>query len=143
MKISIVTSHTFVSIRTTNGNYTNSYSGTKSTGTFVGHLNILDKFIDDQKAKGLNTGEAMKLLSDPKTLSLLVPNWDRVIPTFAVGDTVQVIPTHRFASKYPGLGKVIQLRGKYVGIDFGYTKMGLEPIVLQLVKSNVEVELLD
>lgn len=117
--LSLNVQHDYITLKTPNGNYTTSWSGSKGSGK-LGQDNkafdAIDKYVETNKKKS-STGDVMKTLLDPKVLSSLWNNWNEEVKKNDFVPTNKVKFTQPlFIKKYPNGGEVVKVSKKYVFI---------------------------
>jgi hypothetical protein len=76
-------SHEYMSLVTPNGRFTMGYRGEKMSGKMATVPGLFDKMINHvnglmKSKKAKNFGEAFETLADPKVMTSLWPDWDKV-----------------------------------------------------------------
>lgn len=112
-KLSLNVQHSYITLRTPNGNFTKSYSGWKASGKLATDNKAVNAIVDFVKKETTNStvGKAMEKLCNEKTLSKLWPNWnEEAKPAPKVSQKVD-------AGKY-GKGEVKKVTAKNAQVLF-------------------------
>jgi len=118
--LSLNIQHDYITLRTPNGNFTNSWGGAKASGKLAMDnkaFNAIDKFIQIN-SKNSNYKDVMVTLLDPKVISPLWSGWNEEVKKndFQINDKVKFIPNCLFTKKYPNGGVVKKVSRKNVFI---------------------------
>jgi hypothetical protein len=105
-KIHLITQHDYISVRTDNGTFTISHGGEKGSGLLT-RGDSFDRLCAFVKAFQGTRGEAMAALATEEKLTELWPDWNKPVPSFAVGGSVR-IPT--FGKKYAGVYEILEIK---------------------------------
>lgn len=116
----ILESHDYISLVTPNGRFTSNRSGYKISGEMSQVPGLFDKlvaFTDKEVDKrGGTFGKAFAKLSDPKVLSKLYPNWNKVVKNPMKPGIKVKFKDDRLNSKY-GMLVVKKLVGSGNNVD--------------------------
>jgi len=141
-KLSLNIQRDYITLRTPNGNYTNSWGGAKASGKLAMHKTAftnIDKFVMSE-SKLSSFGDAMNKLTDGAVLSTLWSEWDEVVAVndFKATDKVVFTSDTMFSKKYPSGGVVRSVSRKNVfitlsdGKDAGQT-IGFDYQILERI----------
>lgn len=112
MKLKLNEQFDYITLKMPNCNFTLGRSGFKSTGSMP--IDIFKKLTEYVNSYSGNSGEAMRSLTDEKTMKSIWPDFDIVLTyNFIIGDIVTV-------KNYPkyGKGEIFQLKKKSAIIKF-------------------------
>ena len=116
-KLSLNVQHDYITLRTPNGNYTNSWGGSKASGNLVksknGFANI-DRYVMTE-SKTSTFMEVMERLTDESVLSKLWVEWDAPVLVNDFEPTERVVFNDKlFLKNYPNGGIVKKVSKKNV-----------------------------
>lgn len=134
-KLSLNIQHDYITLKTPNGNYTQSYGGVKATGKLAVAFNSINNFVKAELAKeNANLGDVMQMLTNEELMTSLWPDWNKnFIPDIKVGDTV-TFDNVTFLKKYPQPGIITEIKKKYAFINFPNTSNSIGFEMCYLVK---------
>lgn len=133
-KLSLNKQHEYITLRTPNGNYTNSFSGAKASGRLAldsNSFNAIDGHVQNLVRKGKTYGAAMETLLDESILSILWPDWNKEYPNNFTVEDVVIVPTN----KKMGQGKIVEItkRGKLIVLFPGAGRVQVDGFMVEKV----------
>jgi hypothetical protein len=121
-KLSIITRQDSMTLKTPNGSFTMGYGGERMSGNMVNVPGLFKKMVNYvnslmKSGKFKNFGDAFSTLANPKVMSALWPDWNKIEGNpFKIGDAVTFIDA-KLSKKY-GAGVVTDIKKQNVVVKF-------------------------